>query len=449
VLSLDGFAPTSATAKYQDSPSIKFSGGNVWKVIGTWTAAASVVTGSLTTLGPVDGWIGLKNSDDIGTRFDIRVEASRNGIVFASGESRCIQGVTRNPDLATEIQVAFDPFAPTVFDGASDVLAVTMSTRIGTTGTGAFCGGHSNALGLRWYFDAATRASRVPVTITPVGDEWTTLAPMLTARERMGVGLVGGLLYAVGGDNNAEPNLGTVEAYDPLSNTWAMKASLGTPRRHLGAAVINGTLYAVGGLAPAGIVGTVEAYDPATDTWATKAAMPTPRFALGVAAINGTLYAVGGAFGAGATVEAYDPGTDTWAAKASLPTPRGRLGVAALNGMLYAIGGFNGSTSLATVEAYDPITNTWATKAPMPTPRAGLGVAAVNGKLYAIGGIGDLPPTMATVEVYDPATDTWATKAPMPTARTDLGVGVLNGLIYALGGIQTGDVLATVEVYQP
>jgi len=37
-------------------------------------------------------------------------------------------------------------------------------TRIGTTATGARCGGHSNAVGLRLYFDAVSRAAQVTAT---------------------------------------------------------------------------------------------------------------------------------------------------------------------------------------------------------------------------------------------------------------------------------------------
>jgi hypothetical protein len=40
--SLDNNSPTAVTAKYSDSPSIKFGGGNPWKEIGIWTASASL-----------------------------------------------------------------------------------------------------------------------------------------------------------------------------------------------------------------------------------------------------------------------------------------------------------------------------------------------------------------------------------------------------------------------
>jgi hypothetical protein len=56
--------------------------------------------------------------------------------------------------------VPFSPFYPVSFDGASDQMSLKIMTRIGTNGAGASCGGHSNAVGLRLYFDAITRQSK-------------------------------------------------------------------------------------------------------------------------------------------------------------------------------------------------------------------------------------------------------------------------------------------------
>jgi hypothetical protein len=62
--------------------------------------------------------------------------------------------------LAKEVIGSFGPFSPATFDGVTDVLSLRLLTRIGTDGAGAFCGGHSNAVGLRLYFDAVSRTSR-------------------------------------------------------------------------------------------------------------------------------------------------------------------------------------------------------------------------------------------------------------------------------------------------
>jgi hypothetical protein len=60
--------------------------------------------------------------------------------------------------LAKEVRVAFGPFPTTLFTG-KDVLALKVLTRIGTNTDGSLCGGHSNAVGLRLYFDSTNRPS--------------------------------------------------------------------------------------------------------------------------------------------------------------------------------------------------------------------------------------------------------------------------------------------------
>ena len=158
-LFLNNTSAPSTTAKSRDSAAVNFSGGNPWKEVGMWTAAPALATGTLRTLSDVHVWLGLKNSDDQGTRFDLRVEAYKNGTLVAEGEAHCIDGVTRNPSQAKEVTVMLAPFSPAVFNGSTEALLLKILTRIGTNGAG-LCGGHSNATGLRLYFDADTRSAR-------------------------------------------------------------------------------------------------------------------------------------------------------------------------------------------------------------------------------------------------------------------------------------------------
>jgi hypothetical protein len=158
-LFLDSTAPTGSTAKYKDSTSINFNNGNLWKEVGTWTAGSALTNGQLATLSDLHVWLGLKNSDDQGTRFDLRAEVYKNGVLITAGESNCIADVTRNANQAKEAVVPFGAFDSINFDGSTDTLTLKLLTRIGTDSTGAFCGGHSNAVGLRLYFDATTRAA--------------------------------------------------------------------------------------------------------------------------------------------------------------------------------------------------------------------------------------------------------------------------------------------------
>jgi hypothetical protein len=124
----------------------------------------------LTALSPVSLWVGLRNGDDQGTQFDVRVEVVKNGLPVAVGLRRCITAVTRNPANATKVLVAFDPFNPLPVE-SGDVLALRVSARIGTKPDGTKClgpgGAHNSATGLRLYYGSAGRSSGFDSTITP------------------------------------------------------------------------------------------------------------------------------------------------------------------------------------------------------------------------------------------------------------------------------------------
>jgi hypothetical protein len=123
---------------------------------------------TLSELSPVHAWLGLKNSDDQGTQFDLKAELLNNGSVVASGLTRCITSVTRDPSKALGVSVNWDPFTPATID-PDDVLSIRLSARIGTTPTGTKCAGpggsHSSAAGLRLYYDSTGRASGFDMTV--------------------------------------------------------------------------------------------------------------------------------------------------------------------------------------------------------------------------------------------------------------------------------------------
>src|SRR5690349_16296583 len=80
---------------------------------------------------------------------------------------------------------------------------------------------------------------------------WTSKTPLPTPRSHLAVGEVNGVLYAIGGMKDRPccpyPFIATVEAYDRMTDTWTSKASMPTARADLGVGVVNGILYAVGG----------------------------------------------------------------------------------------------------------------------------------------------------------------------------------------------------------
>jgi hypothetical protein len=418
--------------------------------------------------------------------------------VLSTGQKQVYGVFTATPLAAAAAQVAIQagdgqsasasapvPIAPAVFVSdqyANPVPGVSVAFAV-TAGGGSITGGvtTTNASGIAtvgtWTLGPALGANTLTATASGSGitgnpvtfaatavvpsNTWTTKASMPTARHDLGIGIIDGILYAVGGRNRApgSPNvdLATVEAYDPAVNAWTTRASMLIERDGMGVAVLNGLLYAAAGDCPADVCADndadyLDAYDPTTDSWTSRAPLLGRRYQLGLVALDGLLYAVGGRDSDGPVtrVEAYDPATDEWTERAPMPTGRHNLGVAVIDGIVYAVGGVVGGLASATLEAYDPVTDEWTPKTSMPTARWGLSVAAIDGRLYAIGGSTGPGTVVATVEVYDPTTDTWTPRAPMPTPRELLDVGVITGILYAVGGRNLAqESFATVEAYQP
>ncbi|OQW35223.1 MAG: galactose oxidase [Nitrospira sp. SG-bin1] len=279
---------------------------------------------------------------------------------------------------------------------------------------------------------------------------WRTAAPMPTKRTEVAAAALDGRIYVVGGFE--KPGLGnvlnfattrSVEVYDPATDQWTSKAPLPVGLHHVGIGVVGGQLYVIGGYSKSAFsvwnpVATVYAYDPVRDSWTERAPMPTARGALSVTQQDGKLYAIGGYDRKtnNAQVEVYDPVRNEWTTAASLPTPRDHLATATVAGKIYAIGGrVNGdySQNLAVMERYDPSTDRWTRVAELPTARSGITAAVVEGQVYVFGGEG-AGGTFDQNEAYDPVRDTWLTMVSMPTARHGLGSGVVQGRIYVISG---------------
>ena len=167
-LVLDTTAPGVGTATFLDSPVLSRAGGNPYRLIGEWESGfvdgRTVAGCALEALSPLHVWLGLRNSDDQGTNFDLRAEVYFKGsgpnsdpVLVAAAEQLCIKGVTRNPARAQEILGSLQPTEFPVGDGDGEFL-LKLSARIGTPQN--TCGGHASATGLRVYYNSADRDSR-------------------------------------------------------------------------------------------------------------------------------------------------------------------------------------------------------------------------------------------------------------------------------------------------
>jgi N-acetylneuraminic acid mutarotase len=143
----------------------------------------------------------------------------------------------------------------------------------------------------------------------------TTLPPLPEPRDHACGGAIEGKFYVVGGRSGAIASLSPkVFEYAP-GGAWAEKAPMLTARAGMACGVIGGRLYAAGGegnaAAPSGVFAQTEAFDPISNRWESLDPMPNPRHGMGAAVHDGALYVPGGAskqaFGAVDTHELFRP----------------------------------------------------------------------------------------------------------------------------------------------
>jgi N-acetylneuraminic acid mutarotase len=317
------------------------------------------------------------------------------------------------------------------------------------------------------FFLAVCLAAFCSISVVPAfglnADSWTTKTPMPTPRQGLGVAVVNGKTYAIGGVglNNTIPTaLGINEEYDPVTDKWTSKAPLPTLRLAFGITVYQNKIYVIGGWIDSNATAVNEVYDPSMDSWTTKASMPVARAYIDANTVNGKIYLIGGVYylpimGGFITqyneTQVYDPATDSWSFKAAIPTPTGDYSSAVIDNKIYVIAGGGGPSNRTQI--YDTITNTWTTGKPLPVAERNAGAAATTGvnapkRLYIIGGksVGDNGNSLN--QIYDPQTDNWTLGANMTTPRSSLAVAVVNDVLYALGGYGDG-LLASNEAYLP
>jgi len=313
--------------------------------------------------------------------------------------------------------------------------------------------------------------SQFPV-VGAAENSWTTKAPMPTARGGLGVAVVNGMIYAIGGSNN-NTQLAVNEEYNPVTDTWTTKSPMPTARSGFAIAVYQNKIYCIGGTTGdsnnfvSGFTSVNEVYDPATDKWDTKASMPTPRADLCANVVNGKIYCIGGKKYWGIdpfyqelnVTEVYDPVRNFWSTKSPMPIPVLGSASAVVDGKIYVIGGsrhFQQGWELATVgsnQVYDPEDDAWSTRASLPTTESYAAAEATSGvtapkRIYLVGGASQTSYSDVTY-VYDSKGDVWGTGAAMPTPRVYLAVAVVDDILYAIGGFDGENWLKVNEQYTP
>lgn len=301
---------------------------------------------------------------------------------------------------------------------------------------------------------------------------WTTQAPMPTARAGLGLAVINGKIYAIGGMNN-NSYLNTNEEYNPVTNKWITRTPMPTARSGFAIVTYQNRIYVIGGTIgestsdKSGFTGVTEVYTPATDTWITKSAMPTPRTDLSASVVNGKIYLIGGEryvehdpyYEESNLNEVYDPGADSWTNKTAIPTATFGYASAVVDNKIYVIGGGNqfwekwGFTFVGSNQIYDPENDSWTVGATFEPAASYMAAGATSGidafkRIYIVGGF-VLDDYSNVTNVYDTKKNIWTASAPMPTPRMYFDVAVVNDVLYAIGGFYEGNWLKTNEQYIP
>lgn len=284
-------------------------------------------------------------------------------------------------------------------------------------------------------------------------DSWATRTSDPSPPITVAGAVINGLIY-IDGYQTPSPVL---NIYNPATDSWTTGAAPTIDRAYPSIGVIGGLMYVVGGCVGSdcriGVTNALEIYDPIANSWSSGASMTTARYGAAAGVIGGKLYVSGGTTACPPCVnsnatEIYDPVMNSWTTGASIPISNDLMTGAVAGGLLYAIGGYErGSVNavVGNVQVYDPVADSWTTRSAMPTARQAAIAGVINGDIYVVGGATTV--AVATNESYDPSSDTWTERASMPTARTVLVGGVINSNLYAIDGSAGGSSLGTNEEY--
>ncbi len=269
-------------------------------------------------------------------------------------------------------------------------------------------------------------------------DTWVAKQPMPTARSGLGVAVVNGKIYAIGGDGGSN----VTEEYNPVTNIWTEKKSMPTGRGRFGIAVYQNKIYVIGGATANGFTAVNEVYNPLTNTWETKTPMPrNGKAELTANVVNGKIYVAGGYFFgmylvSSNALDVYDPEMDTWTTKTPMPTAVHSCSSAVVNNKIYVMENSLNDHVGSLNQIYDTEADSWSYGRSIPVGVAGAAAAATTAvfapkRIYLIGGA---TATNSSNQVYNPENDTWSIGAQILTERNYLGVAVVEDVLYAVGG---------------
>jgi len=258
----------------------------------------------------------------------------------------------------------------------------------------------------------------------PSTHAWKTLSCLPFAVSKHGLVANGtNCMFLAGGEFPDGSASRSLWKFDPCYESWQELAPMNVPRSELGLALLDGSIYAVGGWEGSHRLDSVERFNQSTNSWSMIAGLKMAVTSPAVVALDGLLYVTGGAVledGDGIDlVQCFDPKANAWNELQPMLIPRSGSAACSLNGSLYIIGGWHASTENTNkVEKYDPVKDEWESVASMNERRYRPGVAVIDGSIYVCGGEEGWDRYHDTIERYDLDADRWTVVGEMPSSRS-------------------------------
>nr|XP_014284323.1 kelch-like protein diablo isoform X2 [Halyomorpha halys] len=261
---------------------------------------------------------------------------------------------------------------------------------------------------------------------SPSNKSWKSLACLPFAISKHGIVASGkNNIYLAGGEFPDGGPSRNVLRYEAVLDTWQEVEPMLVPRSELGLGVVDGEIYAIGGWDGSGRLDSCERYDPTTNTWTMVSPMKTALTSPAVATQGCNLFVTGGAVledGDGIhLVQKYSPLTDSWTEMPPMRIPRSGAAACSLGDYIYVVGGWHASTENTNrCERFNTQTNTWELRASMLEKRYRPGIAVIGGMIYVLGGEEGWDKYHQSIEAYDPVEDKWVFAGELPTPRSSL-----------------------------
>jgi len=277
--------------------------------------------------------------------------------------------------------------------------------------------------------------------------DWRTGPPMPSARDRLGCGMIDGMLVVAGGaywKDGAKHYTSQTIAYSPSTRKWIRLPFLPVAGAYGASAVIDGQLLIAGGANEQGVLDDCFRLvkERGKYVWKRLPDLPRPLWGAQGALIGGKFCVFGGAPGmdeigitaAKPSMFVLDLKSRKWR---ELPSQSGRVGsaVASIGGRLFVFGGYGyRDGALGNFgDAWAYANGSWKRLKDMPIPARWTAALALDDRHIGLfGGYGE--GFLDKVFVYDVEQDAYSPGDPLPLPVATMSAGVEKGTIYLAGG---------------